>query len=308
MSIRLLGFDYSRPYYYMVTIRRRPRLAPFSGIVAPGRCEMNAVTRAFVNCIRNFHLACAAVAPITCFSVMPDHVHLLIHLVENEQRLRLETVVGQLMAALEGRWQEVTKRREEVFEAGWHDWIVTRRGQLADFTRYIRENPARRFLRLSHPEYFRHTRPVDFLGRTWQGYGNDALLRLPVIMPFRCSRSWAPDGPEWTRAVARAARIGPGGAGIGTFMSPCEKACGHALGLAGGRWIVLSPDGFGPRWHPGREFERFCAEGRMLFLSLYEARAARLTAGELYDRCHEMGDWVAARLGGGGVGEGTTPR
>ena len=30
-------------------------------------------------------------------------------------------------------------------------------------------------------------------------------------------------------------------------MSPCEKACGHALGLAGGRWVVFSPEGFGER-------------------------------------------------------------
>ena len=303
MGVRLSGFDYSRPYFYMITIRRKPAAAPFSRIVAPGRCEMGAVTRAFVNCIRNFHLACAAVAPITCFTVMPDHVHLLVELVENDCHLRLEVVVGQLMSALEGRWQEVTKRREEVFEASWHDWIVSRRGQLAAFTRYIRENPARHFLRLSHREYFRRTRPIKFLGRTWQGYGNDALLCLPVIEPFRCSRSWTPGSPEWKRAVARAARTGPGGAGIGTFMSPC----GHALGLAGGRWIVLSPAGFGPRWHPGREFERFCAEGRMLFLSLYEARASRLANSELHDRCHEMGDWVAARLWARG-GEGGRER
>lgn len=34
---------------------------------------------------------------------------------------------------------------------------------------------------------------------------------------------------------------------IGLF---CAR--GHAIGLAGGRWIVLSPEGFGERWHPGR--------------------------------------------------------
>ena len=75
-------------------------------------------------------------------------------------------------------------------------------------------------------------------------------------------------------------------------MSPCEKACGHALGLAGGRWVVLSPEGFGERWHPVRQYEKYCAEGRMLFLSLWPAMAREPTRAELYQRCHEMGDLI----------------
>ena len=82
-------------------------------------------------------------------------------------------------------------------------------------------------------------------------------------------------------------------------MSPCEKACGHALGLAGGRWIVLSPEGFGERWHPGRQYEKFCAEGRMLFISLWPAMAREPTRAELYERCHEMGALVSESLAGG---------
>lgn len=34
------------------------------------------------------------------------------------------------------------------------------------FTRYIRENPARRFVRMSHSEYFRRVNEISFLGRT----------------------------------------------------------------------------------------------------------------------------------------------
>jgi hypothetical protein len=75
-------------------------------------------------------------------------------------------------------------------------------------------------------------------------------------------------------------------------MSPCEKVCGRALGKAGGAWIILSPEGFGERWHPSRRFEPFCASGRMLFLSLYPAMIRKPTKEELYARCHEMGDCV----------------
>ncbi len=88
MGKRLTGFDYSRPMFYMVTIKCHEGRQALSEIVAPGRCQMNAVTRAMVNCIRNFHLGCKAIAPIECFSIMPDHVHLLIRIVEQgEARL-----------------------------------------------------------------------------------------------------------------------------------------------------------------------------------------------------------------------------
>lgn len=307
MGKRLTGFDYSRPYFYMVTIKCCGGIAALSEIVAPGRCQMNAITRALVNCIRHFHEGYKAIAPIECFSIMPDHVHLLIRLRNDPNDatlrageifmpLRLEAIVEMLMQAMEGRYREVTGKREQVFEATWHDWIVSRNGQLAAFTRYIRENPMRSWIRQSHREYFQRVNEVEFLGRRWYGYGNAALLQLPVLEPMRYSRKLVEGSDEWTAAVSRAERIGPGGAGVGTFMSPCEKACGHALGLAGGRWVVLSPEGFGERWHPRRQYERFCAEGRMLFLSLWPAMAREPSKAELYDRCHQMGDIVVEGL------------
>ena len=323
MGTRLTGFDYARPYFYMVTLRRLEGLKALSAVVAPGRCEMSAITKAFVHVIRGFHGRVVGLCPIECFSVMPDHVHLLIRLAgETESKTLSFTSEGKtlgfyvkgLMEALSRAYWEVcakagdekakvvvseakqTKRFAPVFFADWHDWIVKCENQLAAFTRYIRENPARSWLRKSHREYFRRVNEISFLGRKWYGYGNAALLELPVLEPFRCSRKWAKQGPEWSEAVARASRLGPGGAGVSTFMSPCEKACGHALGLAGGRWVVLSPEGFGDRWHPSRGYEKFCAEGRMLFVSLWPAMTREPTKAELYDRCHLMGDLVMAEL------------
>ena len=94
----------------------------------------------------------------------------------------------------------------------------------------------------------------------------------------------------------RAARVGPGGAGISTVRRPSEKDCGNGSAEAGGGRGVLAPDGFGDRWHPSEKKERFCAEGRMLFLSLYPDLARQLTNRELHERCHEMGDLVATGL------------
>ena len=77
-------------------------------------------------------------------------------------------------------------------------------------------------------------------------------------------------------------------------MSPCEKECGNAIFQAGGSLVVLSPEGFANRWHPTRNKEALCAEGRMLFLSLYEAQTTKLDNATLYRRCHEMGDLAVA--------------
>ena len=324
MSRRLSGFDYSRPYYYMVTLRRETGLAALSALVAPGRCQMNGITQAFVYVIRNFHRQVVGVAPIECFSVMPDHIHLLIKItgeVAGETfafrscGTPLWDYVEALMAALSRAYWEVrakggdanarrivalsrgeTKRFAGIFCADWHDWIVKCAGQLEAFTRYIRENPARSWFRQNHAAYFQRVNELSFLGCKWFGYGNPELLKLPVLEPFRCSRRWTEGSPEWRKALARAERLGPGGAGISTFMSPCEKACGRALGLAGGRWVVLSPEGFGERWHPARNHERFCAQGRMLFLSLWPAMTREPSKAELYQRCHEMGDRILLGL------------
>lgn len=302
--MRLSGFDYTRPLYYMVTLKCLPGRCNLSEIVAPGRCRLNPTTRAMVNCIRSFHLGCNAIEPLECFTIMPDHVHLLVKIREKPVSsetaspilLRLETIVSLLMQALEGRYAETTGIREQVFDACWHDWIVAARGQLAAFTRYIRENPRRAWLRQQNRRYFTQVGRLSLGRREWFAYGNPALIELPVLEPFRCSRSWTPDGPEWRAALSRAARIGPGGAGIGTFMSPCEKECGNAIFRAGGSLVVLSPEGFADRWHPARNKETLCAQGRMLFLSLYAPAAAKPDNATLYRRCHEMGALVLQAL------------
>lgn len=116
-------------------------------------------------------------------------------------------------------------------------------------------------------------------------------------MAVKGHRSATKDSPEWNALVEASSRIGPGGAGVGTFMSPLEKECGNAIAVSGGKWVVLSPEGFHDRWHPPREKERFCADGRMLFLSLYASMDHTPTKQELYHSCHEMGDIVVEVLG-----------
>lgn len=323
---RLPGFDYKTPFYYMVTIKKAGTLScrahsvrPFSEI-RDGAIVPNAFTRAFDDVIRHFHETWYCVEPIRHYVIMPDHLHLLIKIRDIEKRVSLAVLVRQLMKRLdaaglacfagaapqphpppEAALQNMAAPQPPVvplslFERDWHDWIVKRKGQLDAFIRYIRENPARAWARRQNRQFFSQVRRVCFAEREWFAYGNTALLELPVIEPFKCSRKWSEGDTEWHEALVRASRIGPGGAGAGTFMSACEKACGNSIFKAGGSIIMLNPEGFGERWHPTRNKEALCAAGRMLFLSLYEPNAAKPDNATLYRRCHEMGEAVERGL------------
>ena len=135
-------------------------------------------------------------------------------------------------------------------------------------------------------------------GRRFWAYGNEALLEVPVrvaIKGHRREREGAADaahGKTREELLAEAGRIGPGGAGISTFLSPLEKEAGNEIVRAGGALVLLSMEGFGERWHPPERQERLCAEGRLLCLSPYEPQGAKLTRREMHERAHGLVEWA----------------
>ena len=190
-----------------------------------------------------------------------------------------------------------------IFESEWHDWIVKKEGQLAAFRKYILENPPRYAFRRANRQFFTRAREIVFRGTRYWAYGNESLLEHPVIVAIKGHRKGvaAVDAaPCKTSALpmntaglmAAAARIGPGGAGLSTFLSPLEKAAGNEIIKAGGDLIILSMTGFGERWHPSEKQERLCAAGRMLYLSPYEPQSAQLSKKEMYIRAHALADWA----------------
>ena len=334
---RLPGFDYKRPFFYMVTMKGARSVPGKTGFAAAaprlqcsrleegGALADTPLTPLLRAVIERFHETWWCIEPIRYYVIMPDHLHLIIKLRDVEGRVSLAVVVRQLLKRLEAEGQKVLQKAAAkqlgiaeaalqphsppeaamqnpappaapqpivpaaIFDGDWHDWIVKKEGQLATFRRYIAENGRRAWLRRENRRFFTEVRHVNFAGREWRAYGNAAILELPVIEPFQCSRKWVKDGPEWREAMGRAERLGSGGAGVGTFMSPCEKECGNAIFKAGGSLIVLYPEGFCERWHPPRNKEALCAKGRMLFLSLWEASVKKPDNATLYKRCHEMG-------------------
>ena len=116
---RLKGFDYKKPYFYMVTLKRLDGLLAFSQITeeaeppkdAKGRpCYLiaNEITRAFTAVIMGFAAKWRGLAPIDCFVIMPDHIHLLIRILDTGDQLSLGSYVHQLMRALAFEYWRVT--------------------------------------------------------------------------------------------------------------------------------------------------------------------------------------------------------
>ena len=108
---RLKGFDYKRPYFYMVTLKALPGIAPFSKIVtaaeppcdAKGRpkfLELTAFTLPFAKVVRELSSRFRGLAPIETFMIMPDHLHVLFKIEDSGDQLALGKYVYQLEKAL----------------------------------------------------------------------------------------------------------------------------------------------------------------------------------------------------------------
>ena len=343
---RLPGFDYKRPFFYMVTLKGLPSQQrgagsfmgfaegppgpPFSILSPDGRIIPNAVTEAFEQAIAAFPAQWPWVESFSPHVIMPDHLHLMVKLggkgpagAAPAKPVALGTLIGQLKKHLRtAYWKAVlgglpatgapagagAAKLPDIFVSDFHDWIVKKEGQLAAFRTYIRENGPRAARRSANRQFFTRARPISFLNRRYWAYGNEALLELPVIVAIKGHRRSRggreatmqnPNGREATmqnlgRAglLEAASRIGPGGAGLSTFLSPLEKEAGNEILRAGGSLIVLSMEGFSERWHPTEKQERWCAAGRMLYLSPFEPQAAKLTRQEMHIRAHALVDWA----------------
>ena len=104
MSFRLQGFDYTLPYFYMVTLRKCAGVQAFCEIANRPESHWtlpNEYTRIFTKEILQFHETWRCVEPITCFAIMPDHLHLLLKIRDIPERLSLPRLVWLLRRRLE---------------------------------------------------------------------------------------------------------------------------------------------------------------------------------------------------------------
>jgi REP element-mobilizing transposase RayT len=286
--------DYRQPWFYMVTMTTLHRL-PLFGVCQNNTVELSQegeIARALLRALPQTYPQ----LEIQSHIFMPDHLHCIFHVTEHMPQplgVPIRAFKSQVTSALRKKTGNFAL---QVWNPGYHDAIVVRKGALAAFANYIRDNPRRYCLKKANPELFttvnnlRHARLPPLPPRErWQGYVNLFLLDKPLLLNVRVSRRATPAELETIKERVREA-LREGTVIVSPFISPGEKAVAEmVLGMSTGELIVMKPAGFPPCYRPGGRYFNLCAQGRLLILSAFAhtPKPSELTR----ERCLAMNTW-----------------
>ncbi len=223
---RFYGYDYSRGAALFITIVTNPRRRLFGQIVGAKLQKTPlgiAVERRFADMaqmpgIRLFN-----------FVVMPDHVHLQLHLRAGlpNPLVTLGRAIGAFKSLCAKDFHELTGESGALWQQGYHDWICMSEEMLAAVNRYIDYNPLKFELRYNQPEFLAIHEPLAAWRLSteefWRGIGAVELLDggTPFIA-LRISRKLS--ARQVAEAVARIRRRVGDYVFVGGWISPGEKA------------------------------------------------------------------------------------
>lgn len=182
-----------------------------------------------------------------------------------------------------------------LFEANFNDKIAYTDKLYHRFIRYAQDNPRRRLLVTSYPEYFSRRIKLTIDGMHFHAYGNFQLLRHVQISPVVISRRHTAEQrarleAEWEEIIRS------GGVLVSPFISQAERAV-MQRGIEGNASIIkLIPNGLPPKYKPsGRDFD-LCAEGRLLHLGEYRATDGHFDLRRDYAlQLNKIAYWIAER-------------
>ena len=163
------------------------------------------------------------------FVVMPDHVHLQLHLRAGLQKplVVLGRAIGAFKSLCAKDYHELTGESGSLWQLGYHDWICQSAEMIDAVNRYIDYNPLKFELRYNQPGYLAIHEPLDGWrlppDEFWRGIGAVELLDgdLPFIA-LRITRRLT--RPQIAEVVARIRRKVVDYVFIGGWISPGEKA------------------------------------------------------------------------------------
>ena len=268
-GIRSKYQDYCEPSFYMVTMttwQRMPLLAACHDN-ASFPTEEGRIVEALWRAIPKVYPQ----VEVSTFVLMPDHFHGIVHV-----KARMEKPLGVPLRAFKSQATGAIRRHHgnetmAVWTPGYHDLCVWRRGSLAAYTKYIRDNPRRYCMKKADPQLFSRTNNLRHerlpASETWTGYGNLFLLDKPEMLSIRVSRRASEaEIAETKRDAVMQARGGT--VVVSPFISPGEKEVATAV-LEGpaGAVILMKPDGFGEYFKPHGRYFDLCAQGRLLILA-----------------------------------------
>ena len=163
------------------------------------------------------------------FVVMPDHVHLQLHLRAGlpNPLVTLGRAIGAFKSLCAKDFHELTGESGSLWQQGYHDWICMSEEMIAAVNRYIDYNPLKFELRYNQPEFLAIHEPLAAWRLSteefWRGIGAVELLDggTPFIA-LRISRKLS--ARQVGEAVARIRRRAGDYVFVGGWISPGEKA------------------------------------------------------------------------------------
>ena len=324
-GIRLPGWDYCQPWFYMITLvvkRRRPIL----GEIKDGKLVPSPLGAAVATAWKQIGQIFPEVEPCQ-YAVMPEHFHGIIWV-----HKRLRAPLGEVIRSFKIACTKANLALPAPIEIdgsttfwfpGLYDTILFSKGQLKRMTRYTLRNAERRWAVMQNPDLFKVTRSIAIgelissaLGeRTAQpgvlpaapraafssalpaacdAIGNAFLAELPNKLLIQVSRRATP--AEIAAKTEAALLFGNrGGAIVSGCISPGEQAVARAVREAGLPLIAIIPRGFGPYFKPSGAYFDACADGKLLMLSPFPqiTKTEKLTR----ERCFGINAVAAALCG-----------
>jgi REP element-mobilizing transposase RayT len=238
--------------------------------------------------------------------VMPDHVHLVIQVLEplpqsigavvrgfksgcTKVYKEMYISSGENAAGVHGDSEDGRKRsadapvhfarifagRGSIWEqnpAYYHERILHAPGQLRRMIDYVKDNPRRLWVKSRNPEFFRLHRRTEAAGLSFTSMGNHFLLDWPDKQVVEMSRSATNEEvQEQLRKVLAAAHNGT--VTYTAAISKGEQLIARTLREQGYLLVVLLNDGFPKEgspheryYKPGGVYFEACSKGQLLLL------------------------------------------
>ena len=293
---RKAGHDYCSSCIYMITLvvrDRKPLLGELCGIDAThDNCwvrpsEWGKLVKKEWAGIPRYYPQVRVLA----LQLMPDHLHGVIYVTERLPR-HLGHVVNGFKKGCNDAWKQLRSEDCEarntltpttlgddhnLWEWGYHDRILSRKGQLDTMFKYLRDNPRRLWIKRNNPHFFTVISGLKIGETLVSALGNQFLLDYPYKLQVQCSRSLTQEEIDEKCDVILKQACDCNAVLVSPCISPGEKEIMRRAFEAGFPQIILKENGIAPMQKPsGRQFDA-CAQGRLLLLSPWEYHNDRRT-------------------------------
>ena len=254
------------------------------------------------------------------FCLMPDHLHLILHL-RQDSRVSIRSIIRGFWQGAKRIGREYTLSIDPEFNSGTTNKVdihrafpvfteqpfirpLSHRGQLSSMYRYIQMNPQRLATKKLMPGFFRVQEGIEIAGRKYRGIGNAALLQTARYAPVHVRRTMVEEAEygdnkrlrDYMNGCVIDARNGI--VMVSPFISQQEKEVMDVLIKEKHPIIYIADNGFGDYYKPGDGLFDAVAEGRLLIFSPweYDTQKRHVTRAECV-AMNQMAEEICAELG-----------